>query len=104
MALALFLLPTLIRAEEAGISLRQITTDGADIGWGSRMISLVGMAVIVGIGVLLSSNWRAINWRTIGWGLGLQLGFGVLVLRTDVGRGFFSILNDLVSGLLRFSD
>src|SRR6058998_3925846 len=41
---------------------------------GSRLTGLVGLAVLLGIGVALSRNRRAINWRTVAWGIGLQAG------------------------------
>ena len=50
---------------------------------------LLGLAVILGIAIALSSDRRAINWRTVGVGLLLQLAFAVLVLKgPDMGRAF----------------
>ena len=37
-----------------------------------NFISLLGIAVMIGIAVLLSSDRRNINWRLVGMGLGLQ--------------------------------
>lgn len=44
-----------------------------------NLVSLVGIAVIVGVGWLLSSSRRTMNWRAIGWGIALQLLFALLV-------------------------
>lgn len=41
---------------------------------------LGGMVGLLLIGVALSSNRRAIRWRTVLAALGIQLGFGLLVL------------------------
>ena len=102
--IALVAIPDLAFAQDAQVHLRQITTDGASTSWADRALSLFGLAVLIGLGALFSTNRKAINWRTIGWGVGLQLFFGVLVLKTSPGRSLFSFMNDLVAGLLRFSD
>lgn len=86
------------------VSLQQITTAGASTGWGDRALSIVGLLVIVLIGVALSTNRRAIQWRTIAWGIGLQLVFGLLVLKTGPGQAFFAFLNDGVARLLQFGE
>jgi CNT family concentrative nucleoside transporter len=44
---------------------------------------LLGLAGIVAIAFVLSSDRRRINWRTVGAGLGLQLVFAVLFLKGD---------------------
>ncbi|MDH3622986.1 MAG: NupC/NupG family nucleoside CNT transporter [Myxococcales bacterium] len=68
-----------------------------------RLMSLVGLFAMVGIAWLMSQHRRAMPWRAIGWGLGLQLLFGVLVLKTRAGLLIFSILNDAVIALLDFT-
>jgi CNT family concentrative nucleoside transporter len=40
----------------------------------------------------------------IAWGGALQLALGVLLLRTEVGRAFFVAVNEVVTGLVRFTD
>jgi CNT family concentrative nucleoside transporter len=40
----------------------------------------------------LSEHRRVIPWRVIIWGLGLQLGLGVLVLLTPFGTPFFGVV------------
>jgi CNT family concentrative nucleoside transporter len=64
---------------------------------------LFGAAVILGIGYLFSTNRRAINWTTIAWGLGLQLVFAVLVLKTGAGQQVFSTLGEGINRLLGFA-
>jgi CNT family concentrative nucleoside transporter len=51
----------------------------------------------------LSTNRRAINPRSAGWGLGLQVLFALIVVKTDVGIMAFSWLGDRIQHLLAFS-
>jgi CNT family concentrative nucleoside transporter len=62
-----------------------------------------GAAVILGIALLFSTNRRAINWTTVAWGLGLQVVFAVLVLKTPVGQQVFAKLGDAITKLLGFA-
>jgi concentrative nucleoside transporter, CNT family len=64
---------------------------------------LFGAAVILGIAVAFSNNRRAINWTTVAWGLGLQIVFAILVLKTSVGQRVFATLGDLITRLLGFA-
>lgn len=67
----------------------------------TRLIPILGMAVILIAAVLLSKNRKAIPWRTVGIGLGLQLLMALFVLRTALGyklmywvsNAFVAILN-----------
>ena len=68
-----------------------------------RLTGLIGMAVILGIGLLFSRNRRAISWRVVGWGLGLQFAFAVFVLRVPWGRDAFAWLGRMATKLLGFS-
>jgi CNT family concentrative nucleoside transporter len=68
-----------------------------------RLTGLIGMAVILGLGLLLSRNRKAISWRVVGWGLGLQFVFAVFVLRVPIGQKLFKFLGDAVTALLGFS-
>ena len=68
-----------------------------------RSIPVLGLAVIVGIGWLLSDRRRAIDWRIVGWGLGLQLVFGWVALKTTAGRASFHRLGARVTGLLDYA-
>src|SRR5439155_21939014 len=38
-----------------------------------RITGIFGIALILGIGIALSRNRRAISWRVVAWGVGLQL-------------------------------
>ena len=69
----------------------------------SRFVGLLGISLIIGVGVLLSSNRRAIRWQVIAWGLGLQLFFAVFVLQVPAGQELFRALGAAVTALLHFS-
>lgn len=69
-----------------------------------RALSGLGLAAIVAIAWLVSSERRRPPWRVIAWGGGLQLALGLVLLRTEAGRRFFVAVNDAVNGLVRFTD
>jgi len=71
---------------------------------GLRATAAFGMLVMVAIASLLSVDRRRFPLRVVLWGLGMQLLLGVLLLRTAVGRRFFVGVNDLVTGLLGFTE
>ncbi len=71
---------------------------------GARLMSLAGMAVLLGIAWLLSNNRRRINYRTVAVGIGMQLFFGVLLLWWEPGRLAFRHFSDLVAQFLSLSD
>lgn len=68
-----------------------------------RLVSLLGLFSMVGIAWLLSKHRNRVRWPTVAWGIGLQLAFGVLVMKTRPGLWLFSVLNDLVLALLGFT-
>ncbi|NBC87240.1 MAG: NupC/NupG family nucleoside CNT transporter [Bacteroidetes bacterium] len=64
---------------------------------------LIGLAVFIGIAVLFSTNRRAINWRLVAAGIGLQIIFALLVLKTTPGEVLFDTLATLFRDLLAFT-
>ncbi len=68
-----------------------------------RLTSFVGVFLLVGLAWTMSTNRKLVPWRVIGWGTGLQLLFGVLVLKTSAGLALFAFLNDAVTKLLEFT-
>ncbi len=66
--------------------------------------SLLGVALLLGIAILASSNRKAINWRPVLWGLGLQALFALIVLNPVVGDFFFSVVDSGVRKLLSFAE
>lgn len=69
-----------------------------------RAISLIGIVVFIGISYALSVNRKAIRWRTIAWGLALEFGFALLILKTPWGLTFFESLGNIISNFLSYSD
>src|SRR6266853_1334347 len=55
-----------------------------------RFTGVLGLAVILGLAWLFSTNRRSIKLKTIAWGLGLQLALGFFVLRSSVGSSVFA--------------
>ncbi|MBM3808238.1 MAG: NupC/NupG family nucleoside CNT transporter [Acidimicrobiia bacterium] len=64
---------------------------------------LIGLAGILGIAYLLSTDRRAISLRIVGWGLGLQVLFALIVLKTEVGIQAFQWLGQKIQDLLHYS-
>ena len=63
-----------------------------------NFISLAGMAIIVGLALLLSSNRKAIRPRVVGAAFGLQAAIALLALKVPVGQ---MVLQGMSSGFLK---
>ena len=57
-----------------------------------------GLFAMVGIAWLLSKHRDRVPWRVVAWGIGLQVSFGLLVMKTALGLRVFAVLNDLRNG------
>ena len=68
-----------------------------------RFVGLLGMAVLLGLAYIFSTERKAIRLKTVLWGLGLQLAFGVFVLKFEIGRALFQALGSGVNRLLSFA-
>jgi concentrative nucleoside transporter, CNT family len=64
---------------------------------------LVGAVVILGLAYILSTNRRAIRWTTVAWGVGLQVVFALIVLKTTAGQRTFAALGEGINKLLGFA-
>lgn len=69
-----------------------------------RAISALGLFVIPGIAWALSNNRRAVRWRVVVMGTLLQLAFAVVILKTELGRGFFLAASGYITTFLDFAD
>lgn len=69
-----------------------------------RLISVLGLAVFVGLSYAFSVNRRAVRWTPVLWGIALQLILAVLIIRTQPGFILFQFLGDVMQQLLNFSD
>lgn len=67
------------------------------------MIGILGLIAILASCYLLSTNRKAIKPGLLFWGLGLQFGFAIIVLKTPVG-GAFQIASRAVNSLLKYSE
>lgn len=68
----------------------------------ANIAALIGVVLFIAIAYVFSSNRKAINWRTILWAFGLQVVFGVLILKTSAGVAVFDYLNDAILKVLDF--
>jgi CNT family concentrative nucleoside transporter len=55
-----------------------------------RLVSLLGLFVLIALAWALSNNRRSFPWRTVLWGLGLQFFFALFILKTPVGQRLFA--------------
>jgi CNT family concentrative nucleoside transporter len=69
-----------------------------------RAVSALGFVAWMAVAWALSEDRRAAPWRTVVWGIALQLGLGLLLLKTPVGSGFFSLMSGLVAALIACTD
>ena len=69
----------------------------------STLQPLIGLVGILGLAYALSTNRKAISPRVVGWGLGLQVLFALIVLKTSIGQSVFTVLGDKMRQLLEFS-
>lgn len=65
---------------------------------------LLALAVILSVLWAFSVHRKAIDWALVAKGLMLQLVFALLVLKTDAGRGFFLIVNDVFVALIGYTN
>lgn len=69
----------------------------------SDYIGIVGIAVILGIAFLFSSNRKAINLRIVGAAFALQVVIAVIVLYWERGRAAIAVMSDGVMAIIGFS-
>jgi len=69
-----------------------------------RLISLLGLLTMLGLAWLLSENRKKMNWRLIGSGVALQLGLGLLLLKTPLHGLVFWCADGLFQGLIACSN
>jgi CNT family concentrative nucleoside transporter len=68
-----------------------------------RLAGLLGIAAILGVAYILSTDRKAIRLKTVAWGIGLQITFAIFVLRFEAGRWLFQKAGDAVNKLLSFA-
>lgn len=70
---------------------------------GGRAVSLLGLVAFLGLCWVMSRDRKRIPWRLVAWGVGLQLAFGIIVLKTAPGLWVFDKLNVGAIALLGFT-
>lgn len=68
-----------------------------------RLRSLLGLLVLAGFAWAMSVDRKNIQWRVVLWGLGLQILFALLILKTPVGEQVFDTASTIIKALLGFT-
>lgn len=66
----------------------------------SRMVSVLGLFVMIGIAYAVSTQRRRVRWDVVGIGVGMQFVFALLILKWSVGRELFEFLGRGFVGLI----
>ncbi|MDX9845941.1 MAG: nucleoside transporter C-terminal domain-containing protein [Tenuifilaceae bacterium] len=69
----------------------------------SILRGLLGMAVLIGIAWLFSSNRKAVSWRVVGIGLGIQILLAIAILQFPPVQIFFDVIGKMFVKVLDFS-
>ena len=69
-----------------------------------QLRSVIGVFFLLGLAWAMSNNKKKIDFRLIAWGLGLQLVFALLILKTGPGKAFFLYAENVFHQLMNFSD
>ncbi len=74
-----------------------------------RLQAVAGIICFISIIAASSRNLRAVSWRTVGWGMALQLGLALFILKLEIngvrpGYLFFSKVGDMVKRFLEFTN
>ncbi|WP_334022042.1 NupC/NupG family nucleoside CNT transporter [Alteromonas sp. S015] len=67
------------------------------------MVSLLGIAVLLGIAFALSSAKRNINWRTVGGAFAIQASVGAFVLYSETGKEVLLGATRFVANIIAYS-
>lgn len=81
---------------------RRVRQDEAS-QWGGRVIGFFGVFVLMGIAFLFSRKVHLINWRIVGWGLALQFGLAIFILKVPWGIWIFEKMTVVVNATLEFT-
>lgn len=95
---------TALAQEAAKKAPKFVMPDTIDVPVSARLMGLMGLLTLMGIAWAMSTNRRKVPWRMMAWALGLQIGLGLLLLRTNIGRDVFGGIGKVVDSLLKFTD
>src|ERR1700693_3260584 len=68
-----------------------------------RFAGVLGLATMLGLAYIFSTDRKVIRLKTVLWGFGLQLCFAIFVLRFEAGRRIFQFLGYYVNLLLSYA-
>ena len=69
-----------------------------------KLVSLLGLVVMIALAWGLSLNRKKFPWRTVLWGLVLQFAFALFILHTKLGQRVFSFAQQAVGKLNDFAN
>ena len=70
---------------------------------GDLFFGIFGLASLIGIAFLFSSNRTKIDWRLVGTGILLQLIFAIFVLKVPGGEAVFNALSRFFVTIISFT-
>jgi CNT family concentrative nucleoside transporter len=94
--------PRLPQASDAGARAAQARLD-IDTPLHERLLSFFGIAFMILVAWLLSVDRTRFPLRIVLWGVGLQIVFALVILRTAPGEQFFALVNDAFIQLLGYT-
>ncbi|KAF9584515.1 hypothetical protein BGW38_006182 [Lunasporangiospora selenospora] len=68
-----------------------------------RLISCLGLVVLIGVTVLFSKNRRAISWQIVWTGIFMQYILGLLIIRWSVGYQVFNFIAQQAENFLSYA-
>ena len=68
-----------------------------------RFTGVLGLLTMLLLAWIFSTDRKAIRWRTVVWGLGLQITFAVLVLKSSIGQRVMTAAGSAVNKLLAYA-
>lgn len=99
--------PRVIVADDSGSNKANILTiddeDKESTSTWTVLRGLLGMAVLVFIAWLFSTDRKAISWKVVGAGLIIQLGLALSILHIPLVRGLFEIVGRIFTKILDFT-
>jgi CNT family concentrative nucleoside transporter len=74
-----------------------------------RIQAVAGIIVFIAVIAAFSRNLRAVSWRTVGWGMALQIGLALFILKFEIGGVrpgyvFFNKVAGVVKQFLEFTN
>ncbi len=97
----------ILAVPESAMAVGQAMGDGAGIQepfWLRLLRGLLSLTVLLSVLWIFSAHRRNIDWPLVGKGLGVQLLFALVVLKTEWGRGFFRVVNDVFVALIGYTN